>query len=390
MYKKVCYIVKSNLHYYPPCMAQIRMLAASGVRVKVIYGSSDMKALEILRNEGIELVELVDYRGKLPGVLDKVWNWLTFRVKLKKALKKEDDSETILWFGTAESSLPMLHGIGKFDYILTFLELLDTSPIKRFLLRNMANNAKAIIVCEETRAYIMKFWWKLKKLPYIMPNKPYGPLPSKNASPTTEVTKNILNFLKNKSYIIYQGIFQNVEYLIEFAEALKILDLDKYFVMMGIDKNNIFPQIKNIYDKSIYIEYIPAPIHLEVTSHAEIGVLFYDGETLNKAFCAPNKIYEYSAFGIPIIGNDIPGLRNTIGVAGAGECIEFRREKIVEAILNILNNYEAYSEAAKKFYDSTDNEATIKEIINDVGIMIDSSSNHRRNKENGFTRITQR
>ena len=40
MFRKVIYIVKSNLHYYPPCMAQIQMLDDLGIETEVWYGSS--------------------------------------------------------------------------------------------------------------------------------------------------------------------------------------------------------------------------------------------------------------------------------------------------------------------------------------------------------------
>lgn len=85
--------------------------------------------------------------------------------------------------------------------------------------------------------------------------------------------------------------------------------------------------MSEIYDKVIHIDSIPAPLHLEITSHATIGVVFYSDETLNKAFCAPNKIYEYSGFGIPAIANCIPGLINTIGKSGAAVCTDFKAEK---------------------------------------------------------------
>ena len=66
---------------------------------------------------------------------------------------------------------------------------------------------------------------------------------------------------------------------------------------------------------------------MEITSYARIGINFYRPNCLNKAFCAPNKIYEFSGFGIPIIGNDIPGLKNTIGLNNAGKCVRLNRRK---------------------------------------------------------------
>ena len=54
MFRKVIYIVKSNLHYYPPCMAQIQMLDDLGIETEVWYGSSAPKALEILEKLPVE------------------------------------------------------------------------------------------------------------------------------------------------------------------------------------------------------------------------------------------------------------------------------------------------------------------------------------------------
>lgn len=68
------------------------------------------------------------------------------------------------------------------------------------------------------------------------------------------------------------------------------------------------------------LPYITAPYHLEVTSHAFIGILIYAPvygtftSPLNSIYCAPNKLYEFSHFGIPMIGNNIPGLNTLLKV----------------------------------------------------------------------------
>ena len=45
---KVLYIVKTQLHYYPPCISQIRMLKDLGYDVEVLYGTSNESALKLL------------------------------------------------------------------------------------------------------------------------------------------------------------------------------------------------------------------------------------------------------------------------------------------------------------------------------------------------------
>lgn len=53
--KKVIYIVKSELHIYPPCIAQIRMLKKNGVDVEVWYGSCAKQLLAIFDAEKYSL-----------------------------------------------------------------------------------------------------------------------------------------------------------------------------------------------------------------------------------------------------------------------------------------------------------------------------------------------
>lgn len=105
---------------------------------------------------------------------------------------------------------------------------------------------------------------------------------------------------------------------------------------------------------------------MEITSYAHIGIVFYRNDALNKVFCAPNKIYEYSGFGIPMLANDIPGLKNTVGNAGAAECMELKANNIINAIQNIEADYDTYSENAKKFFAGTDNLKTMEKLMRKI------------------------
>lgn len=244
---------------------------------------------------------------------------------------------------------------------------MDEEKLKKYLLKNITRGAKAITVCEETRGYIQQSWWKLNVLPFVLPNKPYKHSRKKYCSPTCEETKKIINDIGDEEFILYQGIIQNTEELIEFAKALNHTKKRYKFVLMGIDKYNSIDAIKKVYTNVLYISYIPAPLHLEITSRAKIGITFYRPDSLNKVFCAPNKIYEYSGFGTPIISNNIPGLEKTVGYYKAAVCTEFNSKKIVEAIDKIEKSYEQYSENAMNFFDSTDNVKTTKELLKYIG-----------------------
>lgn len=374
MYNRVIYIVKTDLHFYPPCMAQIRYLKACGVNVEVWFASSNDSALRILEKEQIPYVCLGESPRK-KSKLSKVKNWLEFRQNVQQQLKKEniaESEETLLWIGTAESAIPLIGMLKKYHYTLTMLELLDDAKnqSKRKLFGMLAKDAKALVACEMTRAYLMQYWYDLKKLPYVMPNKPYELGVQKCTSPSCQQTENAIELVKGKKFIIFQGIYQKLEYMKAVAQVLASMNSEYYLVLMGFDlyKTNAYEELRKIYAKVIEVPSLPAPLHLEVTSHAHMGLVFYDDCTLNQAFCAPNKIYEYAGFGIPMIANKIPGLENTVGKFNAGCCVNFDTEELIKAIRDIDANYAKYSENAMALYEATDNRSLMETIIEDIKI----------------------
>lgn len=370
LFKKVIYIVKSNLGYYPPCMAQVQEMADLGVDVEVWYGSCDQVAVDILDAREIPHKELVDPREQMPGKLDIVNNWLSFRRALKKALRGIDRETTLLWFGNAETSMPMVHALDGYHYVSSALELYDDHPAKLRLLGPICKDADAVTACELTRAYIMRYWWNLKELPTVFPNKPYGAQWHRDMPLTTDATRRIASKLEGKRYIIFQGIFQKYEYLAALAEALKSSGSDLWLVLMGIDNKGIGPKVKAIYDKTLVFGSVPAPTHLEITSRAWAGLVYYDDSILNKAFCAPNKIFEYAAFGLPMLANRIPGLMGTVGAAGGAECVDFELNQIIAALGRIEESYEQYSKRSRAFFDGVDNAETMRKLLGRLGVVM--------------------
>lgn len=362
--KKIVYVVKNKLHYYPPCVSQIRMLKDLNYDVDVLYGTSNDKIINILKHNGINCIQIPNVSDNNTNKIKKVKNWIDYRKSMTRIFKNYDKN-VIFWFGTAESALPLLGKLKYKKYVCFVLELMDEYKLKLHFLGKIMRNAKAVCVCEQTRAYLQKYWWHLKKVPYVFPNKPY-----KNNDAFSDLKNDQLNIalekIENSKYILYQGILQNKEELIEIAKALNYTKNHYKLVLMGIDKYKSVKEIKKYYKNLVYIEYIPAPLHLEITKRAHIGIAYYRPDSLNKVFCAPNKIYEYSGFGIPMLCNDVPGLTNTVGNANAAKCINITTENVIKAIDYIDENYEKYKSNAIKFFNSTDNLYTMNELLENL------------------------
>ena len=118
-----------------------------------------------------------------------------------------------------------------------------------------------------------------------------------------------------------------------------------------------------------HIPFVVPPYHLEVTSNAYIGVLTYtpiknDYSILNTLYCAPNKIWEYSMFSIPMISNDLPALKELFMSIQCGVCFDkFTKEQIKDAIVRIDSNYSDFSNESKRLFESVDINNRIQHII---------------------------
>ena len=85
---------------------------------------------------------------------------------------------------------------------------------------------------------------------------------------------------------------------------------------------------------------------------------------LNALYCAPNKIFEYAGYGIPMIGSYVPGLLMPFERYRIGYCCE--HEDVAAVLHNIElieNSYDEMSQNCKMFYNATNNEATVKQIL---------------------------
>ena len=133
--------------------------------------------------------------------------------------------------------------------------------------------------------------------------------------------------------------------------------------MVGKD-GGMVEHYKKIDTNVVHIDFMPVPDYFVFTANAYVGILSYDSSILNNAYCAPNKIYEYGYFALPMIGNDIPGLRYTIEKENAGIIID--EEDVVSiknAIIKIDANYEEFSKASRDLFEKCDNRKTIDETL---------------------------
>lgn len=362
---KIYYILKKGIQCYPPCLAQILYLDDLGAELEVYHGQNSDVVNNILNQRGIKHHTLKSDRTNT-NKFQSMQTFLSYTLEIRKEIRKMD-SDCILWFGNCESVITVGNKIlKKKKFVLSVLELYEPNSFIGKRLKKFINKAKAVLCCEKHRASIMKVYYNLDKEPYVLPNKPYE-LADENIILDAK-TQEKLEDIKNKFIIIYQGIITPDRPLDKIALALnKINDSSLYFLILGKANKEYQKEMQSKYKNTVFLGYVPSPQHLLVTKYANIGIANYDYSNLNNVFCAPNKIYEYSKFAIPMLVSQNIGLSETVGAVGAAVCVDFLNvEQIAKGITIIRDNYSDYSKAATAFYNGTSNYETMKEIVNNI------------------------
>jgi len=360
---KIVLICKAPLNQFTPGLSLAHILANLVSNLTLITTSCKDPLKAELSKMGVKIIDLSKDTSR-STFFSRFKVWINFR-KMAWNYLKGLGQNVLLWILNGDTTLALGRGISKFRYILQLSELYDSLPHYRKLLGFYASNASVVVVPDFCRAAILRCWYNLDKTPIVLPNKPSYHPRRRNLPITDQVASNTLSKIgSGKKIVIYQGNISPLRDIRPVAEAISRMGKQWQLVLMGENQSNFVEEVRKVNPKALYIPKIQSPHHLEVTSHAYIGVVVYGFDMLNAIFCAPNKIWEYSGFGIPMICLDIPCLRYTVGYAQAGLCSEMSDiSNIVKCLEIIDNDYDFYQQNALRFFDSVDSKSIVSDIV---------------------------
>ena len=178
----------------------------------------------------------------------------------------------------------------------------------------------------------------------------------------TDITYQTLIRLKkeNKKILLYHGGLSAYRGIIEVCNFFKNNNPKNWiFIIIGDGKleNLIDDIIKNNLHENIYkFDAVKLNILSIYTKKADLGLINYENNCLNHNYCNPNKLWEYTSCGVPLLLSNCKSfidLNNQYNFAK----IIFDKNKLDESLskyLNELNDDEKLKELsnnAVKFYD---------------------------------------
>ena len=354
---KILFLVRSNMEKDVPIMNYARAAAHLGHAVTYLCAQSSDEAKNSLESYGIHvndrLLPLVHPLNGRRSSFRKVALWFGFRRKASEYLKKNDFD--LIWIGSADTGIPLFGITGRYRHILTIRELYDTHPFYRTMLRWLAPRASLVVVPEDTRSDIFQLWWQLKDKPYVIPNKPYPEEFKPQKIDAKQAFRIRHNIPPDRLIILYQGHINSERDLSHLAAACNQMADRVQLVLLGAERDGEVAKLRVQCPDLVYLGFIGAPDHLEITAVADIGIVQYTKTSLNHLFCAPNKIWEYSKFGIPILGADLPSLRYTVTANRAGKLCNFSDSQSISRALNdMLLDLDGLSKGSSDLYCSVD------------------------------------
>jgi len=363
-----------TLEALPPAMSLLKTLLSMGEAIHYI-GLRSSSTKEFLEHNNISYTFLPPIRrhprSRLLDYLFRAPSFLPRRRCLKRSLNRlcDENKDLVVWFLQVKSAA--LLGPYSLDYsrkVLTFYEVYDSVGANwlGFDFKQFVNNS-TIVVPEYNRAWIIKSFFRLDALPCVVANKPcYELVSCKGTLP--ESVAAILNRIGETPIFLYQGALGS-----DRDDVIKVIETiarnrPEYAILILSRSTEETKRLTAEYPNVYHHELIPAPNHLLVTSRAKIGMAVYNGHggtlgRLNAYYCAPNKIYEYSAYGVPTLGNNIPGLKYSIECNGAGLCFDDCAESILSCADTLLKNHSEYRARALRFYDECDLTKQISNVL---------------------------
>lgn len=373
-HKKITIVHVGDFLLYPPVMSLIQNFIHNDTIIDMISSTKIDQVPEWMKNSKYFNYTYIPFHTG-PGFKNKLVRVFVDTKKFRKIVKKSMNSSDLLWTTTDVSVKVLGSLVLEYKHIMQLMELIQRFPhfskIKflDYPLDKYAQKAYKVVVPDLDRAYIQQAWWNLPKLPTVLPNKPY----SIETGELSKDTKKALERIKNerRKIILYSGIINPERNIEDFAKALGDFEnFVLYIIGRSLVGDDYIKDMLKKYPNIEYLGYHTAPSHLEFIKYAYIGLTPYAPTQsarhpeINALYCAPNKIYEYSAFGVPMIGTNVLGLLRPFEQYGIGKCVtDMKTKSILEMIQYIDSNYSIMRDNCYKFFEKDNLDKIVQDII---------------------------
>lgn len=168
--------------------------------------------------------------------------------------------------------------------------------------------------------------------------------------------KNKYDIPENQKLIVYQGVIQ---YNRGISMLIKLINTSDSFSAIIIGDGPALNQYKTIVsqksleNKVFFLGKIPYLNMLAYTACCDIGWLMIKSVGISNQFALPNKLFEYTLMGLPVVASKLPNIEPIIKKNNFGLCVnEKDANQQLQASKQINENYENYKFVSQKTLSS--------------------------------------
>lgn len=229
--------------------------------------------------------------------------------------------------------------------------------LRRLLERRFARKADLVISNEPNRGRFLMSDYQLRSMPLILPifwNRDF-PAPAWSAEKRMSFLGDVSG--PNAKLLVYQGALGPERCILEMITAMSHLpQAYRLLVFGGTNKrsyvNACTNQVKNLkLEKRVSLMgRLPRHRVLEATAVADCGIFLCRNDAIGHYYCAPTKLTEYVACGVPVVGPAYSGVEALVYKFDLGACCNPEDPRdIARAIANVCDiRTEGRSDRRKK------------------------------------------
>lgn len=216
-------------------------------------------------------------------------------------------------------------------------------PFWRFLERRLICRTDLVVSCEPNRARLLQERYELKVPPLVVRNVP----PYRGEIPRTDRIRAYLEKqeITASKIAFYQGWIAPARCSEVLVEAARLVNPGIVLFLIGpveeAYKAMLTARIEQhrLHDKVVIHPMVPPEDLAEFTAGADLGLVLLVNDCLNNYYCAPSKLYEYLAHGLPVVAADFPALKDVVEKDEVGLCVAPKTPRLIaEAINTILSD----------------------------------------------------
>lgn len=157
----------------------------------------------------------------------------------------------------------------------------------------------------------------------------------------SDLTVVLPEIIPGEKILLYQGDINFSRGIDKMIQAMQFIKNAKLWIVGKGPKKEEFEKLMqelNLSDKVKFIGSVP-PAQLKlITPKADLGLSLEEDFGISYRYALPNKIFDYTHAGIPILATNLPEIRNTVEQFGIGKIIKNHEPvHIAEMIKEMLN-----------------------------------------------------